>query len=354
MGSIYCVENKSTGLKYIGGTKTGVQDRWRHHIRDAKIEKNKNLNCSLFHQAINTYGEDNFIVSKLKDCLIEEIDTFEQQYIAENNTIHPNGYNMSIGGKNTKFGEKARENMSSGQIGKRYTHTVERKNAADKDLPRYISAIRENGRLKGYQIKKFPMGIDDTKYVYKTFKRINNPASGLEEAKVYLEGLTAEYARLLEIKNQEKGMVASSSNMIIPSLPKYVYSIIDNGEIKGYYVKDMKDYGNNLIPRKDFDNLTAAVNYINEIEEANLNQKLVMTTLNPSIPSETEALPANIYKSTYKGIHNGYRVKLLTGYNNEGGKKKPIYAEKNFTGPKKTMPEKLQLAIEYIESINLN
>lgn len=351
MGSIYCVENKSTGLKYIGGTKDGVKARWRHHVRDAKLEKENGKNCSLFHQAINTYGKDDFIVVKLKDCLIEEIDTFEQQYIAENNTIYPNGYNMSTGGKNTIFSETARENMSLGQIGKRYTHKVERKNEADKDLPRYISAIRENGRLKGYQIKKFPMGIDETKYVYKTFKRINNPASGLDEAKVYLEKLKAEYARLLEVKKQEKGMVASSSNMIIPGLPKYVYSIIDNGEIKGYYVKDMKDYGNNLIPRKDFDNLAAAVNYIKEIEEANLNKKLVMTTLNPDIPSETENLPPNIYKSTYKGIHNGYRVKLLTGYNEEKGKKKPIYAEKNFTGPKKTMPEKLQLAIE---SINLN
>jgi len=355
---IYLIVCNTTCLKYVGvakhfkgtaNTNWGYINRWKSHIYDAFTEVKHEENCSALHKAIVAYGKDAFEVTKIRECLIDEMYDLEKHYIAEYNTIYPNGYNMTTGGKVTEHCEEAKKNMSLGQIGKRYTHKVERKNEDDNDLPQHITAIRKNGKLKGYQVKKFPIGVDEKEYVYKTFKRVNNLNSALEDAKDYIEELKALYAKRLEVKNKETEMHKMSIKMMIPALPEYIYPIIENEEITGYYVKNMRNLTDKLIPRQDFETIQAALTYIKNVEEIIADKKAIESNL----PVEQE-LPPNIYKSTYKGIHNGYRVKLLTGYNEEKGKKKPIYAEKNFTGPKKTMPEKLQLAIEYIESINLN
>ncbi len=344
MGTIYLITCKTTTLKYIGGTTLELSDRWNCHSSDAKNEKENDKNCSLFHQAINQYGKDDFTVEKLKDCLIDEVDDFEQQYILEYNTITPNGYNMSTGGKSTTFGEEARKNMSKGQIGKRYDQQIDRKHDEDATLPKNIAAIRKDNILIGYQVKKFPMGIDEKEYIYKTFKCKSDPTSALEKAKLYLEELKKQYAEKLKIKQQEKDMKNNASSSKI-TLPKYVYTIIEDEIITGYYVKDILDYGDKLIPRKDFITLEEAVNYINEIEIANANKKIIA----PNIISNTD-LPPDIYKTTYRSIHNGYRVKFLTGYDDN---KKPIYTEKNFTGPDMSIENKLQQAIQYLNQIKL-
>lgn len=355
---IYLIVCNPTGLKYVGvakhfkgtaNTNWGYVNRWKSHIYDAITEVKHDQNCSVLHKAIIAHGKDAFEVTKIRECLVDEMYDLEKHYIAEYNTIFPNGYNMTTGGKVTEHCEEAKKNMSLGQIGKRYAPKTERKNPEDNDLPQHILAIRKNGKIKGYQVKKFPIGVDEVEYVHKTFKRFDNLPSALEEAKVYLEELKVLYAKRLEVKKKETEMQALSIKIMIPTLPEYIYPIIENEELSGFYVKNMKNVEGKLIPRQDFENIPAALTYIKDVNEIIADNKAIQPTT-----SNVQDLPANIYKSTYKGIHNGYRVKLLTGYNDEKGKKKPIYAEKNFTGPNKTMPEKLQLAIEYIESINLN
>lgn len=348
-GKIYIITSKTSKLQYIGQTKN-VSNRWDRHVRDAF----KNRSSREIQQAIRKYGKDDFEVKIIEECHLTEMDDREIFYINSYNTLFPNGYNMTHGGKNGKhceesnrkkllrnfnFTEQAKENMSIGQVGKRYDEK-ERKYTEDENLPKYIASIRQNKIIIGYQIKKFPMGIDKKEYIYKTIKNKAHPEIALEQAKAHLVILQEQYEKKLKIKQDEMEMITKTKALKLPKYPDNLFPIITNDKVTGYYVK-MNDFGGKQIPRKDFENYDDALNFIKEIKDANDNKIILPTTSHDN----EDALPLNIYKTSYKNIHNGYRVKLLTGYDD---KKKPIYAEKNFTGPKHTMEEKLELAVQFI------
>lgn len=88
-GFIYKVTNKVTGKSYIGQTRKSVEFRWRQH-------KNSK-DCYYFHKAIQKYGEENFEVTTLEECDVEDLDSKEIFYISKYNTFN-NGYNMTTGG----------------------------------------------------------------------------------------------------------------------------------------------------------------------------------------------------------------------------------------------------------------
>ena len=88
-GYIYKITNKVNGKSYIGQTRYTIEFRWRQHIH-----KKDN---TYFHNAIKKYGVDNFIVEKLEECNIEDLNEKEIYYIAKYNTFK-DGYNLTIGG----------------------------------------------------------------------------------------------------------------------------------------------------------------------------------------------------------------------------------------------------------------
>ena len=45
------------------------------------------------------YGKDAFSVKKLYECPKDELDLWEKEYINKLNTLYPNGYNLTVGGK---------------------------------------------------------------------------------------------------------------------------------------------------------------------------------------------------------------------------------------------------------------
>ena len=88
-GYIYKITNKVNGKSYIGQTRYTIEFRWRQHLH-----KKDN---TYFHNAIKKYGVDNFIVEKLEECNIEDLNEREIYYIAKYNTFK-DGYNLTIGG----------------------------------------------------------------------------------------------------------------------------------------------------------------------------------------------------------------------------------------------------------------
>ena len=88
-GYIYKITNKVNGKSYIGQTRYTIEFRWRQHLH-----KKDN---TYFHNAIRKYGADNFIVEKLEECNIEDLNEKEIYYIAKYNTFK-DGYNLTIGG----------------------------------------------------------------------------------------------------------------------------------------------------------------------------------------------------------------------------------------------------------------
>ena len=66
---IYKIENKINHHLYIGKAKN-IENRWRSHLFEAR---NNKKGCTALNNAINKYGENNFILS-----IIENIS--EEQY----------------------------------------------------------------------------------------------------------------------------------------------------------------------------------------------------------------------------------------------------------------------------------
>jgi len=91
---IYKATNKVNGLSYIGRTCQMSERKWQHERCYPKED------CE-FHRAIQEYGKENFDWEILDTADSEELgNELEKKYIAEYNTIVPNGYNMTKGGFN--------------------------------------------------------------------------------------------------------------------------------------------------------------------------------------------------------------------------------------------------------------
>ena len=104
-GIIYQITCTATNQKYIGqATKHkykngkpynyGASGRWSDHVASSK-SRNTPL-C----KAIQQYGKDNFTIEVLEEGLLESLDEREAHYIAEYNTIYPDGYNVASHSRN--------------------------------------------------------------------------------------------------------------------------------------------------------------------------------------------------------------------------------------------------------------
>ena len=108
-GHIYVITNTITNKKYVGKTLShrknhnkyrpfGFEGRFKDHISEA-LCNTKKKQCSYLNNSIRQYGKDTFKVELITECPKEELDTMEEQYIKEYNTLYPNGYNLTSGGK---------------------------------------------------------------------------------------------------------------------------------------------------------------------------------------------------------------------------------------------------------------
>lgn len=379
-GEIYIATCKKTQKSYVGqahkylsdGQKWGAKSRWARHCRDAFSSARNDYNTEI-HQAIREYGKNDFELRILCKCEEKEMDELETFYIKQYNTLSPYGYNMTEGGAYGKHTESSKvkkcvpkpeisndvkKNMSLGQIGKRY-QDKERKNPGDAGLPKYVASIRQNGELLGYQIKKFPMGITEKEYIYKTFKNKHNPNEALEKAKEYVEELHKQYEEKLRIHRNEKTEEDSSrdqaSKLNLDTLPENIYYLINNDRVIGYFVKGLKDCRNKEIPRREFIahsnpvNYTHALKYIDDVNSFNSSKTLPSDwrTFELSKNKRDCDLPKHIVKLTYKGEHSGYKVNFFVGVID--GKK--VSETKCFAKKSMSMEEKLNLAKKYVEEL---
>lgn len=108
-GEIYQIRNKTDGKIYVGQVVThrknkgvykpfGTLGRFRDHISEA-ICNTKKKQCWYLNSAIRKYGNEMFEVEHLETCERNVMDEREQFYIKERNSLYPNGYNLTRGGK---------------------------------------------------------------------------------------------------------------------------------------------------------------------------------------------------------------------------------------------------------------
>jgi group I intron endonuclease len=116
MGCIYLVTNKINAKQYVGQTIRKMYDRKSDHHLQAK----NNCDSMPFHRAIRKYGKNGFEWQLLADGIddISELNKLEKQYIAQYNTLVPNGYNLQQGGWNGYHHEETKRKMSMAHKGK--------------------------------------------------------------------------------------------------------------------------------------------------------------------------------------------------------------------------------------------
>jgi group I intron endonuclease len=197
MGDVYLLESPS-GKKYVGqaverlpgGRPWGHIRRWKAHISEAR----RNLTTSInLNRAIMKYGADNFKVSLLYKCSSQdEMNEKECFYIKELNTLSPNGYNLTTGGRYWKDCEETRQKkiqrITTMNIGKQFRQRP-RKNPEHDYLPRYMREFET-----GFKVVNHPSKISKS-FTSKKIPKEENYKNALE----FLNKLNEHY-----FKNKEK------------------------------------------------------------------------------------------------------------------------------------------------------
>ena len=98
-GRIYIIKNKINNKVYVGQTKVSIKLRFQNHLSAARCGRGYTIG-----KAIRKYGEENFYIELLEECLASELNEREMYRIAFYNAADNKcGYNMSLGGNvNTK------------------------------------------------------------------------------------------------------------------------------------------------------------------------------------------------------------------------------------------------------------
>ncbi len=138
-GEIYCLTSPSN-KKYVGqcvkllssGKKWGYLSRWKQHIRDATIGRDY---CRLLNNAIRKYKPESFTIELITECDIKDLDYNEKFYIEQFNTMTPNGYNLTSGGKTTsRHSDETKELRRKSMIGKNVGKVLDKRPRLRYDL----------------------------------------------------------------------------------------------------------------------------------------------------------------------------------------------------------------------------
>ena len=104
-GIIYKITCKPTGMAYVGQTVQGLNKRMKQHREQRSY-------CRCLSEAIKEHNWSNFEVETLWEGNSNLLNDMENKFIAEHNTMAPNGYNLREGGgKSEKVSEVSRQLM---------------------------------------------------------------------------------------------------------------------------------------------------------------------------------------------------------------------------------------------------
>lgn len=179
MGVIYKIISPSEKI-YIGQTIGSIEKRWKEHLEDAKrVYKD---HCKVLNNSIRKYGEKNFKVELVEECLDEELDKKEAEYIIQYNSQVPNGMNIKLGGSSGKHHEDTKIKISNSSKGRIISLETREKLSQTKNpnFPMYLLKVK-NG---GYRVSGHPMGPDK-----KFLSSEKTDEDNLQRAISYLEKL---------------------------------------------------------------------------------------------------------------------------------------------------------------------
>ena len=214
-GHIYKITCKENNKIYIGQTYSHIKNhgkyrpagylkRFASHISEA-IMNTKKKQCTYLNNAIRKYGKDNFCCKLIKVCELSELDKYEIIFINKYNSLYPNGYNLTHGGKGAMYVAKVVNNNENNVEKEPYKHTEETKAKIKQRLINVLSSDKKRNemsekckvqhlkaRLDKFQNIKlddnltkyiFPIKKKDTDTIYKYEIRINKIVTSFYDGK---------------------------------------------------------------------------------------------------------------------------------------------------------------------------
>jgi group I intron endonuclease len=160
-GRIYKITNKVNGKCYYGQTIQHGNRRWSNHKGWGKYKGDtKKGGKMILYYAMRKYGVENFTFEFICECDSEkELNMKEEEYIALNNTLAPNGYNAAKGGGNYEKTPETRRKISEANKGRIITEEW-RKNMS---IARTGSKVTEETREKMSKAQKGRTITEETK-----------------------------------------------------------------------------------------------------------------------------------------------------------------------------------------------
>jgi hypothetical protein len=205
----------------------GSIGRFNDHISEA-INNTKRKQCTYLNNAIRKYGKEKFTLKIVESCDISILDDREQYYINEYNTLYPNGYNLTKGGKTNIIENNIVNNQEYENFKKRgrefgYKHktsTIEKMKARSnndillnekkKTMASTMSTFYDNKKID--ILSKYNIDEDVTKYIKpirnKISKEIHDYIIKINEHTLTIRSksntLDNKYEKLCNILNKAK------------------------------------------------------------------------------------------------------------------------------------------------------
>lgn len=238
-GQIYLITNTETNKCYVGQVRShrknkgkyrpfGYNGRFNDHVSEA-INNTKKKQCTYLNNSIRKYGKEKFKVELLETCETSIIDEREQFYVNDKNTLYPNGYNLTKGGKtssckndienNEEFNTPKKRGRDFGYKHKESTIQKMKERLTDKTLLDAKKDTMKDTMGKFYDNKKieilssYDLDNDVSKYIRPV---INKKTDEIHDylirinrnkkltVKTQNESLDKKYERLLSILNKAK------------------------------------------------------------------------------------------------------------------------------------------------------
>lgn len=158
-GEIYLITCSESNKGYVGQAFThrlnhkkyrpfGSTGRLKDHI-SAAINNTKKKQCMYLNNAIRKYGADKFSVQLIKRCELDEMDYYETYYIEFYNTLYPNGYNLTKGGKNATSYHKINNNMPLNKPNMKPRKNVKREEITKKKISEALQEFHKGNDKVG-------------------------------------------------------------------------------------------------------------------------------------------------------------------------------------------------------------
>ena len=358
---IYVVKSVDTGkVKYVGQTAlyhhttrdgprfNGYQGRWKSHVQTAL--RNDPKSCRILYNAIRKNRPEAYVCESYIWCAsLRDANKWEEQVIADLNTLAPNGYNIKRGGDNHRHHEETKRLISESQKGKVYSdETKLRISEAKKQipLPTYIRQCNDSKRIQfGFEVHNCP-GLEDRKFV--SNKNDEDVLKWqLKRAEDYIAGkhvpeALGNYNRDEAWRKKcQETRAKNIQNISTRPYSEYITDYKDRGSV-GYQVLN---YPN--LQRRSCSNSKLTddekYQYIVDYIEGKIPPRKAKAPKTATATTRKNGLPLYIFKIDEKHTRKktqGYKVKDCPGRDN-----------KYFTSKDLTMEQKFSQAVDYMNGV---